>query len=150
MLDSVPSSAEFVVTTVPSNPVLAVRTRERIIRLMEQFDYPDRALFRARLVLEEALVNAIKHGNKMESEKRVRVTACCTQRALQIEIDDEGKGFHPDDIPDPTLDANRCKPSGRGIKLIKTFADHVEYNRSGNRITVEIHRRDDEETEAAP
>jgi serine/threonine-protein kinase RsbW len=90
-----------------------------------------------RLALEEAIVNAIKHGNGMDPAKYVKV--CCeidAGRAVVV-IEDEGTGFSPTDVPDPTTEENLEKPGGRGIMLMKAFMTNVEYNKKGNRVRLE-------------
>ena len=78
------------------------------------------------LAVREAAINAIKHGNQLDPKKRVRVTFTFGGDGLRVAIRDRGKGFDPDDIPDPTLPENLFQPSGRGVLLMKAFVDRVE------------------------
>ncbi len=62
---------------------------------------------------------------------------------MRIIIEDEGNGFRPEDVPDPTEDENLEKPCGRGIMLMRAFLSVVEYNERGNRVVLEKNRNDD-------
>lgn len=120
---------------------------------------PDRV--RVAVAIEEALVNAIVHGNlEIPSELRdrgddsyeesiasrirrppyqergVRLTAAFTAEEATILIQDEGPGFDPEDVPDPTDPENLVKPYGRGLLLMRTFMDDVRYNDAGNEVTM--------------
>ena len=86
------------------------------------------------MALEEALMNAIKHGNAGDPSKIVKVKIHVRPDLLYAQIQDEGQGFDPDSIPDPCDDDNLEKTSGRGVALIKNFVDFVEYNAVGNMV----------------
>jgi serine/threonine-protein kinase RsbW len=86
------------------------------------------------IALDEAFVNAVKHGNKNDPTKLVRVTADLSSKEASFTIEDEGKGFNVQDIPDPRDPANLFKTSGRGVLLIYNIMDEVEYNAQGNRV----------------
>ena len=88
------------------------------------------------VALDEALVNAIKHGNKNDASKTVRVRADISTREARFTISDEGPGFNVRKIPDPRHPANLLKPSGRGVMLIRHIMDDVKYNESGNEVTM--------------
>lgn len=90
--------------------------------------------FAIKLAVEEALVNAIKHGNQLDPEKKVRVGYSVDDVRFRISISDEGPGFNPADVPDPTADENQDRPCGRGVFLIKNFMTSVEYPGCGNTI----------------
>jgi serine/threonine-protein kinase RsbW len=108
-------------------------------RLQEEIDgglvacaWPEEDTFKIRLALEEALVNAVKHGNQMDPDKAVRVRYTITAERFDIRIEDEGPGFNPDDVPDPTLPENIEKGSGRGVFLIRELMSGAEYQGKGN------------------
>lgn len=94
-------------------------------------------VFAVQLAVEEALVNAIKHGNQFDEQKQVHIACGLSESRLWIQITDEGGGFDPADVPDPTDPANLENPSGRGIMLMRSFMSLVEYNESGNRVSME-------------
>src|SRR5689334_24511575 len=93
---------------------------------------PDRSnLF---VALDEAFVNAVKHGNKSDPTKLVRITAELTPQEASFTVEDEGEGFDIKQIPDPCDPANLFRTSGRGVLLIYNIMDEVEYNAQGNRV----------------
>lgn len=108
--------------------------QERIVKRLEELEFSSRDLFGMRLALEEALVNAIKHGNRMDRNKHVEIFCQIHEDAVHIEIEDEGPGFFLNDVPDPTADENLERPCGRGIMLMRSFMNTVEYNERGNRV----------------
>ena len=123
--------------SIPSDTVQGQVIQDRIVRLLEQLDYPPRDVFGVRLALEEALVNAIKHGNAMDPNKSVHIDCRIDDVKVHIEIEDEGAGFVLSDVPDPTADENLEKPCGRGIMLMRAFMNQIEYNDAGNRVVLE-------------
>lgn len=129
---------------------------------------------RIAVALDEAISNAIHHGNleissdmrqestelyfamigarqneRPYSDRRVRVTSKLTRAQVVFEIEDEGPGFTPDEVPDPTLPENLEKASGRGLLLIRTFMDEVYHNESGNVITMVRRRSNGTSTESS-
>ena len=129
---------------IPSDTARGREVQEQIVAGMEQRGFPPRDVFGVRLALEEALVNAIKHGNRMDPDKSVQIDWTLSEAGVRVVIEDEGEGFDVNDVPDPTDDENLDKPGGRGIMLMRSFMSVVEYNESGNRLILEK-RRDDEE-----
>ena len=98
--------------------------------------FGDRDLFSIELALEEALVNAIKHGNQLDPDKRVFVRYEIAGDRFDIRIEDEGPGFNPCDVPDPTSPENLERPCGRGLLLIRNFMTDVQYHGRGNVVTM--------------
>jgi serine/threonine-protein kinase RsbW len=98
--------------------------------------FGDRDLFSIELALEEALVNAIKHGNQLDPDKRVFVRYEIAGDRFDIRIEDEGPGFNPCDVPDPTAPENLERPCGRGLLLIRNFMTDVQYHGRGNVVTM--------------
>jgi serine/threonine-protein kinase RsbW len=86
------------------------------------------------VALDEAFVNAVKHGNKSDPNKLVRITAELTPQEASFTVEDEGQGFDITKIPDPCDPANLFRTSGRGVLLIYNIMDEVEYNAQGNRV----------------
>jgi serine/threonine-protein kinase RsbW len=80
------------------------------------------------VAVRESVVNAIKHGNRGNEKKRVRVSFVIQPRALEVSVLDEGPGFDPHRIPDPVADENLLKTDGRGIFFMRSFMDEVEYS----------------------
>jgi len=98
------------------------------------------------VALDEAFVNAVKHGNKSDPTKLVRITAELTPQEASFTVEDEGEGFDINQIPDPCDPANLFRASGRGVLLIYNIMDEVEYNAQGNR--VKMVKRPDSSVEA--
>jgi serine/threonine-protein kinase RsbW len=88
------------------------------------------------LSLEEAVINAIKHGNELDDTKKVVVGFAIDDERAIISVADEGEGFDPASVPDPTLDENLIAMSGRGLSLIRAYMDEVRFNDKGNDITM--------------
>ncbi len=128
-----PKSLEF---TLPSDFAAQQIVHERIVSQIQQAGSTKRDEFAIRLALEEALTNAMKHGNKMAPDKNVFVKSTVDNATVTIEIEDEGDGFTLDALPDPTADENLGRASGRGVLLIKSFMDSAEYNEKGNRLVM--------------
>jgi len=107
---------------------------------LHELEWSEADIFGIHLSVEEAVVNAIKHGNRLDPDKSVKICCRLQPDRLWIEILDEGPGFDPECVPDCTADENLEVPSGRGITLMKSFMTHVEYNRCGNGVIMEKHR----------
>lgn len=88
------------------------------------------------VALDEAIANAIIHGNRNDPNKIVRITAELTPKEARFTIEDEGDGFDVGSVPDPRDPANLFKPSGRGVLLIFNIMDEASYNERGNRLTM--------------
>jgi serine/threonine-protein kinase RsbW len=84
----------------------------------------------------EAVNNAIVHGNKYEKNKIVDVEITYKKEKLKIKISDQGKGFIPEDIPDPTVPQNLEALNGRGVFLMSKLADEIKYSKRGNAVTM--------------
>lgn len=89
-----------------------------------------------RVGLTEALSNAMLYGNHQDPSKRVRVELCLSEEGVTVRVIDEGDGFDPREIPDPTTPANRGKTNGRGIFLMRELLDEVHFNERGNCVTL--------------
>ena len=88
------------------------------------------------IALDEAFVNAVKHGNKFDVDKIIRVSAEVSAKEARFTVEDEGEGFDVEKIPDPTNPENLFKTSGRGVLIIHNIMDEVKYNERGNRLTM--------------
>lgn len=122
---------------IPSDTDLARQLLEELLGQLEQHGWPEEDKFGVHLSVEEALMNAIKHGNQRDPEKFVFVEYRLSSTDLFVEVEDQGDGFDPEDVPDPTLDENLELPSGRGLMLMRTFMSRVDYNEKGNKVTME-------------
>ena len=84
----------------------------------------------------EAVNNAIIHGNKKDESKSVEIEISFKRNILRVSVSDEGKGFKPKEIPDPTKPENIENLSGRGVFLMSKLADKIEFNETGNKVTM--------------
>jgi len=125
---------------IPSDTEAGRRLLREVLGQLEDHRWPERDRFSIHLALEEALVNAIAHGNHYDVEKRVSVVCRLAEDLLHIEIADEGVGFDPGRLPDPT-DPDRVEASGgRGVMLMKTYMTRVEFSGRGNRVVMQKRR----------
>ncbi len=108
-----------------------------ILKDIQSFEtFREEAVFGIRLSLDEAVTNAIRHGNQRDPSKHVTVEYRITAEVCRVTICDEGSGFHPEDVPDPTLAENLCRPHGRGVMLMKAYMTEVSFNKEGNCVTL--------------
>lgn len=115
--------------------------RDQFIEALENHGYPAASTFAVRLAFEEALSNAFRHGHKgLPDETPVTVEYRIEPDTIEIILEDRGPGFVPGDVPDPTLEENLDRPSGRGIMLIRAYMSDVAFSPSGNRIRMVYHR----------
>ncbi len=131
---------------IPSNPGSGSPLLKEILHQLEKHDWPEHDVFGVHLAFEEALVNAIKHGNRFDPSKKVYVRCRISTAAIQIEITDEGEGFDPSKVPDPTDPDHLEAPSGRGIMLMRNFMTKVEYSAAGNMVFMEKRRSESPES----
>jgi serine/threonine-protein kinase RsbW len=113
------------------------RTREpesRILNELGRCRFSEESTFAVKLALEEALTNAVKHGNKNDGSKRLRIRFYVDRHVAVIAVSDEGGGFRPEDVPDPTADENLERPNGRGIMLMQAYMTKVRFNPAGNEV----------------
>lgn len=129
MVSNLPISRSVVVS---STPAAIAEVYKLILPSLQANNFSEDDIFAAHLALEEAFINAVKHGNKMEPSKAVRVDFSIEEDRIEISMTDEGEGFDPEVIPDPRYGDNLYKPAGRGMLLMRSFMDVVEYNKRGN------------------
>ena len=98
--------------------------------------YQKRLRLNFRVGLTEALTNAMLYGNEYGPSKRVRVEVTLEGGRLEARVTDQGRGFDPSTIPDPTEPENILKSGGRGLFLMRQLLDEVSYNDQGNQVTL--------------
>jgi len=113
-----------------------------VLAALAREGYPERDLFAIRLSLEEAIINGIKHGNGYDPAKWVQVTYRITPEQFVAEVEDQGPGFDPHDVPDPLDPENLERASGRGLLLMRMYMTWVRYNDRGNGVTLCKRRSD--------
>lgn len=116
-----------------------IRQVERFVRNICEEHRIREALFPNILIsLTEAVNNAIIHGNNQDETKYVEVQSVCNPRSLSLKISDEGVGFNPNNIKDPTAEENICCDGGRGVFLIKELSDRVIFLNNGSTVKIEF------------
>jgi serine/threonine-protein kinase RsbW len=106
----------------------------QILSEMKAQKFGEDDIFAVHLGLEEAFINAVRHGNKFDPEKKVTITYNIEPEKTEVYLTDEGDGFAPGTIPNPTVGNNIYKIGGRGLFLIRSYMDKVDFNKKGNRI----------------
>lgn len=115
-------------------------TQSLIEGLLSQFGYTDAAIFAIRLSIEEAMINGFRHGNLQDPNKFVEVRWRIDSQSANFHVIDEGEGFDPEAVPDPTLDENLEIPSGRGLMLIRAYMSDARYHDPGNHLEMTFHK----------
>jgi serine/threonine-protein kinase RsbW len=105
-----------------------------LIAILESAGYPRQDIFAVRLALEEAIVNAIKHGHGGDSTRQVQVRYCVGKECFLVEVQDEGPGFSYVDVVDRAIENGRR--TGRGLALMLRYMTWVEHNEPGNCVTL--------------
>ena len=119
---------------IPSTIEQAADVVRKLVAQLEKLNWGVKDTFAIHMATEEAIMNAVKHGNARDASKFVEVELRLTENRFYAKIADQGKGFDPEQVPDPCDDSNLEKTSGRGVSLIKNFVEDVIYNESGNTI----------------
>jgi serine/threonine-protein kinase RsbW len=127
---------------VPSVISLMHNILDYLIKRVEKVGVVNPETSNLFVALDEAFVNAVKHGNKFDANKLVRITADVSPEEARFTIEDEGDGFNVAEIPDPLDPQNLFKASGRGVLFIYNIMDEVKYNERGNRLTMVKKRAD--------
>ena len=128
------NDSDLIEVVVPSDLLGAKRPERLITSEMSRQGYDADTTFGLKLALEEAIANAIKHGNRNDPSKHIVVRYHVDPQRVVIMVRDEGNGFHPDQIPDPTKEENLERPYGRGIMLMQSYTTKVRFNRAGNEV----------------
>src|SRR5436305_6733536 len=124
------------VVAIPSDPSEARKVQELIEKELQSHHFEEREIFSIKLALEEALVNAIKHGNQMDRAKKVLISFRVLPDRFVVHITDEGSGFDPSDVPDPTAVENLERPCGRGLMLMRHYMSEVVFSARGNSVAM--------------
>ena len=131
MASKTPMSHSMVVGSKPS---AVVDVCNSVLSKLEAGSFSQEDIFAVHLALEEAFTNAIQHGNKMDTEKQVKIDFSVGLEKVEVCVTDEGDGFDPEAVPDPRYGENLYRPEGRGLLLMRSFMDLVEFNERGNSV----------------
>lgn len=99
------------------------------LQVAAEMGFDEEDLHRLGMAVRELVVNAVVHGNRYNARKKVHLTVSCNEDRLGVAVADEGQGFDWTSLPDPVAAENLLEQSGRGLFLIRTFVDRVEFRR---------------------
>lgn len=122
----------MIVLNFPSDLKIVKKASLEILDNLKDLELDENTLFRIVLCSEEALINAIKYGNKNNKELPVEISLSKKPASIEIIVKDRGNGFDYKNLPDPTIEENLTKSSGRGIFLIKKLMDRVVFSHNGS------------------
>ena len=131
MASEAPISSSIIVESKPS---AVVEVCKEILAKLETHRFGKDDIFAVHLTLEEAFLNAVKHGNKMDPSKKVRIDYSVDSDKVEISVTDEGNGFVPESVADPRFGPGLYEPGGRGLLLMSSYMDTVKYNQRGNSV----------------
>ncbi len=128
------------IVNLPSKKESMGKIEPILMQVQTIADIPEDRFYNLLISVTEAVNNAIMHGNKFDAEKTVVVSLLATEDFVEIEVQDEGDGFNPDEVADPREPENLLKSSGRGIFIIKSLLDEVlfEKNEIGTKVTMKF------------
>lgn len=124
--------------TLDSNPKNIAEVEPYISQVVKQFEINQDLYGNMLITLTEAVSNAIIHGNSAKASKKVIVTTNCYPKKISFTVQDEGIGFDPDMLPDPTAPENILTPGGRGVFLMRQLSDTVTFGDNGRLVTLEF------------
>jgi serine/threonine-protein kinase RsbW len=114
--------------------------QDSVAQLLGELEYPKRDCFSVRLALEEALANAVKHGNNGDESKKIEVRCQANSEFLEIEVCDHGAGFALEQVPSPTEGECLFNANGRGLALMERFMDRIEFRSNGSTVVMQKRR----------
>lgn len=117
---------------IQSDPDLMPEVEEFVLEAAIKAGLNEEKYNNLSLAVAEAISNSIKHGNKNDISKKVKITVQADDKKMIVILKDEGNGFNPQDIPDPTQPENILKDSGRGIHIMRSLLDDVRFNFTPN------------------
>jgi len=121
---------------IPSDIEYIKRISKEILRILQHLKIDKSIQFDVRLAVEEAVRNAIQHGNRYKKELPIAISYIVDNDKIEIEVEDKGKGFDLKKIPDPRSGEGLTKESGRGVFLMHKLMDKVVYNEKGNKVKI--------------
>jgi len=119
---------------IPSDFKHQHEVQTAILKEVARRGFNSQSTFAIKLALEEAMINAVKHGNKLNPKKKVKIEAKITPAQAEIVIEDQGPGFDRSSVPDPTKEENLEKCSGRGILLMEAYMNSVRWSNGGRKV----------------
>lgn len=116
----------------PTKTESGQKAQEQIIRELTDQGFSGDEIFAVKIALDEAIINAMRHGNGSDPAKQVRIGYTINDEHCIFEIEDEGSGFAEHGVPDPRLPENIERPSGRGLLLMRALMTECEFLPPGN------------------
>ena len=113
--------------SLPSRIETVATAAAAVAQFIGRYGVSDDAAFGIDMAVREAVTNAVLHGNRQDETKTVDIVLKSSPDAVEISVHDQGPGFNPEDVPDPTANENILKTSGRGIFFMRTFMDEVDW-----------------------
>lgn len=124
--------------TLYSHPKNIAEVEPYVSQVVEKYEINQELYGNMLITLTEAVSNAIIHGNSAKAEKKVIVSTDCYPKRILFTVQDEGAGFDPDSLPDPTSPENILSPGGRGVFLMRQLSDSVTFEDNGRVVTIEF------------
>ena len=134
---------------IPSELEAGHAVIEELMTALETLGWEGRDVFHVQMAIEEAVVNAIEHGNKRDDSKQVHVVFRVNRERAELAVTDQGQGFDHRNVADPTEDDRVDQPRGRGVMLIRELMTESTYNDSGNGVWMLKLRSQPEESETS-
>lgn len=123
----IPLTVETTELSLPSRIETVAAAAAAVAEFVGRSGVSDDAAFGIDMAVREAVTNAVLHGNRQDDNKTVELVLKSSPDAVEISVHDQGPGFNPEDVPDPTATENLLKTSGRGIFFMRTFMDEVDW-----------------------
>lgn len=125
---------------IPSSKDIGHQVIEELLAALTEAGWDGGEFFHVQMAVEEAMINAITHGNQEADDKLVEIEFKVAVEAAYIRLKDEGEGFCPSELPDPRDDDHLECTNGRGVMLMKEMMSEVSFNESGNEVIMVKHR----------
>ncbi|MGH1335708.1 MAG: ATP-binding protein [Aureispira sp.] len=124
--------------TLESHPKNIAQVEPYVSKVVQQYEINQELYGNMLITLTEAVSNAIIHGNSAKAAKKVLVSTNCSGQRICFKVQDEGMGFDPDSLPDPTAPENILTPGGRGVFLMRQLSDSVTFDDDGRIVILEF------------
>ncbi len=134
--------AERFTLTLPTRVDVVSMAKDAVVGAAESQGFGEADRFAIAVAVAEAVSNAVRHGNRLDPGKQVRIECLLNEATVEIAVSDAGVGFDPTTLPDPTAAENLESGSGRGVHLIRSYMDEVSICTPGNRLEMIKHRSD--------
>ncbi|WBM76261.1 MULTISPECIES: ATP-binding protein [Saprospira] len=124
--------------TLDSHPKNIAEVEPYVNQVLQQYELDELLFGNILITLTEAVSNAILHGNQAKAHKKVHIASAIQQNCITFTVEDEGPGFDPAQLPDPTAPENLMTPGGRGVFLMQNLSDHVDFKEGGRMIELQF------------